>query len=99
MHYYSRLVVVDRIGKNMSERMMRRKDAPNRSVTEIGSGDYVKVGSRWERVVSNSDHGAAQPQRDGNWRITTESGRTITGWSANRYAKAEDMEPRQLRFT
>jgi hypothetical protein len=74
--------------------LSRRHDAPSRGVTEIGPGDYVKIGSRWERVVSNSDYGAERPQRDGNWRVQTEGGGTHSGWSINRYAKAEDMEER-----
>ncbi len=78
----------------MSERLMRQHDAPVRSVTDIGPGDFVKVGTHWRRVVSNSDFGAEHPQRDGNWRIETEGGGTRTGWSINRYAKAEDMRPR-----
>lgn len=61
------------------------------NVTEVGPGDYVKIGSHWEKIISNSDYGALRSQKDGNWRIQTERG-TYSGWSINRYAKAEEIE-------
>jgi hypothetical protein len=70
------------------------RSAPSRSVTDIGPGDYIKVGRQWKQVRSNSDHGADRPQRDGNWRVTTTDGSTYSGWGINLYAKAEDMVQR-----
>lgn len=66
-----------------------RPDAPSRSVTEVGRGDYVKVGSRWERIESNSAAGAPRTPRD--WTVQTEGG-TYGMYGINRYAKAEDLE-------
>lgn len=68
-----------------------RPDAPTRKVTEIGPGDYVKVGSVWRRVEANSAHGAQHTPRD--WTIRSEAG-THGMWGVNRYAKAEDLEER-----
>lgn len=62
---------------------------PSRSVTEVGPGDFVKVGSQWERIVSNSAHGAQRTPRE--WTVTTERG-SYGMYSINRYAKAEDMK-------
>jgi hypothetical protein len=76
----------------------RRTDAPDRSAPEIGPGDYVKIGSTWEKVATNDVHGQdihSTPEwRKGNWRVTTENGSTRSGWGINNYAKAEDMEER-----
>lgn len=71
--------------------MNLKSSAPNRSVTEVGPGDYVKVGpGRWERIESNSAHGAERTPR--NWTIRTESGRSLGMWDVHRYAKAADLE-------
>ena len=64
--------------------------APSRDVTDIGPGDYVKIGSRFEKVTSNSAHGAEQLPR--NWTIRTEGGGTYGMYDIARYAKAEDVE-------
>ena len=72
----------------------RRADAPGRDVTDVGPGDYVKVGSRWERIESNSAHGAERAHDAWPWTVRTENGRSYGGFSINRYAKAEDMETR-----
>jgi hypothetical protein len=71
--------------------MLRQKDdAPVRSVTEITTGDYVKVGSRWQRVASNSAAGENRTPRD--WTVQLENGASRGPMSINRYAKAEDIE-------
>lgn len=71
----------------------RKPDAPpSRSVAEVGPGDYVKIGSRWERIAHNSAAGAERTPRD--WSVRTESGASYGMWSINAYAKAEDMEQR-----
>ena len=72
----------------MSKRI--KTSAPSRSVQEIGPGDYVKVGGRFEKVSSNSAHGADHTPR--NWTVTTEGGRSYSMWDIGRYAKAGDVE-------
>lgn len=69
----------------------RRDDAPSRSVTEVGPGDYIKIGSRWKRVEANSAEGASHLR---SWSVRTEDGMIHDMWSINRYAKAEDMQER-----
>lgn len=68
----------------------RRGDSPSRGVQEIGRGDYVKIGSHWKRVESNSGQGKPGFPRD-PWTIRTEDGGSYGMWDINRYAKAEDM--------
>lgn len=74
------------------DRLDRRHDAPDRSVTDVGPGDYVKIGSHWERIAHNSAHGAERTPRD--WTVRTEGGSSYGMYNINRYAKAEDMERR-----
>jgi hypothetical protein len=69
----------------------RRDDAPSRSVTEVGPGDYIKIGSHWKRIHENSAQGSRAPR---NWTILTEDGMAFGEWRINRFAKAEDMRPR-----
>ncbi len=66
-----------------------KSNAPSRSVTDIGPGDYVKIGSHWEQIRSNSAHGAEHTPR--SWTVRTESGEHGM-YGINRYAKAEDLE-------
>ncbi len=66
-----------------------KSGAPSRNVTEVGPGDYVKIGSRFEKITSNSAHGAEHTPR--SWTVRTENG-TYDMMSINRYAKAEDIE-------
>lgn len=68
--------------------LRQRTDAPSRSVTDIGPGDYVKIGSTWRQVESNSAHSAERTPR--NWTICSEIG-THDMWAINSYAKAEDL--------
>lgn len=72
----------------MSKRL--KSDAPSRNVTQIGPGDYVKIGSSWRRVSSNSAQGAEHTPR--SWSVTTEDGGSHGMFGINRYAKAEDLE-------
>lgn len=74
------------------KRLDRDTSAPSRSVTDVGPGDYVKIGSHWERIRSNSAHGAEQTPR--SWTVTTEGGGSYGMYGINRYAKAEDMRER-----
>jgi hypothetical protein len=67
-----------------------KQDAPSRSVTDVGAGDYVKIGSSWKRISSNSAEGAARVPK--SWSVTTEDGETYSMWDVNRYAKREDLE-------
>jgi hypothetical protein len=71
--------------------MTRRMDAPDRSISDVGPGDYVKIGSRWEKIASNSATGKQRL----DWKtetVRTESGGAHGMMGINRYAKAEDME-------
>ena len=61
----------------------------SRMVTEVGPGDYVKIGQRWEKIIENSAFGAERTPRE--WSITTTGG-TYGMYDINRYAKAEDFE-------
>jgi hypothetical protein len=74
----------------------KRADAPVRSASDVGPGDYVKLGSTWHPIRSNDVFGhnihETEAWRKGNWRIETTTGRTVSGWSAMNYAKVEDME-------
>jgi hypothetical protein len=74
-----------------------RKEGPvlkpstaGRSVTEIGPGDYIKVGTQFLQVASNSAAGASRTPRE--WTIKTIDGSTHGMWDVRRYAKSEDME-------
>jgi hypothetical protein len=59
-------------------------------VTDVGPGDYVKIGSRWKEIKSNSEQGKTHPQRDGNWTVTTTDGQRHSGWGINAYAKSSE---------
>ena len=67
-----------------------KSSAPSRSVTDIGPGDYVKIGSHWEKVASNTAQGAEHTPR--SWTVKTESGSEHGMFGINRYAKVEDLE-------
>jgi hypothetical protein len=74
--------------------LTRRADAPDRSVTEVGAGDYIKIGNRWETITHNTAAGATRTPNE--WTVTTDRGRTYGMFSIYRYAKAEDMEDRMI---
>lgn len=67
-----------------------KTDAPTRGVTEVGPGDFVKIGSRWERITTNSAQGAPHAPR--SWAIRTEGGGSYGMYDIGRYAKAEDLK-------
>ncbi len=70
---------------------MRHKDnAPTRSAMDVGRGDYVKIGSSWHKIASNTAHGQEYTPR--NWTVQTEDGHTVDMWGVKLYAKAEDIE-------
>lgn len=68
----------------------RRVDAPSRSVTEVGPGDFVKVADGWLRIHSNSAFEADPLPR--SWVIVTQDGMAHGMYDIGLYAKAEDME-------
>jgi hypothetical protein len=72
----------------MSKRL--KSNAPSRSVTDVGRGDYVKIGSQWQKIESNSASGAEHTPR--SWTVRTEGGGEHGMFGINRYAKAEDLE-------
>ena len=65
-----------------------RSDAPSRGIGEIGTGDFVKIGSEWKEVSFNSAQGTRLPK---SWTIRTTDGGSYDMFDVNRYAKAEDM--------
>lgn len=67
-----------------------KQEAPARGVTEVGPGDYVKIGQRWERVTANTAQGASHAPR--SWTVQTEGGRSYGMYDIGRYAKAEDLD-------
>lgn len=69
--------------------MRRKSAAPTRTVTEVGRGDYVKIGSTWKRIASNSAQGQTRPR---HWLVRTEDGQTYGRGEIMLYAKAEDIE-------
>jgi hypothetical protein len=69
----------------------RLKDwTTHRNAMEVGPGDYVKIGTRWERIASNTAHGSKSLPR--SWSVSTENGRSYGMFEIMRYARAEDME-------
>jgi hypothetical protein len=58
--------------------------------TDIGPGDYVKIGSRWAKVAGNTAFGSPTTPR--NWTVRTEDGAAYGMWQINAYAKAQDLE-------
>lgn len=64
--------------------------APSRSVTDVGPGDFVKIGSQWKEITANTAAGAERTPRD--WTVTTTGGSPHGMFSINRYAKKEDLE-------
>jgi hypothetical protein len=67
-----------------------KKSVPTRSVMDVGRGDYVKIGQRWEKIVANSASGAGTTPR--HWEVRTKGGGSYGMFQINRYAKAGDLE-------
>jgi hypothetical protein len=67
-----------------------KEDAPFRSVTDVGPGDYVKVGSEWKQIASNSAAGSERTPRE--WTVTTRDGGSYGMWNIKRYAKKGDLD-------
>ena len=65
-----------------------KPDAPSRDVTEVGAGDYVKIGSSWHEIRSNSAYGRKLPRE---WTVETIDGHKVGMYGIRRYAKAEDI--------
>jgi hypothetical protein len=55
----------------------------------VGVGDYVKIGTQWKRIGSNSATNQKHPR---DWSIHTADGGLYGMFGINRYAKAEDLE-------
>lgn len=66
-----------------------KKDVPSRSVGEVGKGDFIKVGSVWKEIASNSGEG---PHHQKSWSVETTDGGSYGMFSIKRYAKKEDLE-------
>lgn len=62
-------------------------------VTEVGPGDYVKIGSRWKQIAANSAQGADHTPR--SWTVTTTDGASYGMFGINAYAKAEEVTREQ----
>jgi hypothetical protein len=60
-----------------------------RSVTEVGPGDYVKIGRDWKRIESNSAHGQQRTPR--SWTVRTTDGASYGMYDINLYAKASEL--------
>jgi hypothetical protein len=60
------------------------------SVTEVGPGDYVKIGSQWKEIRTNSAHNAPYTPRE--WTVTTTDGQTHGMFGINAYAKKEERQ-------
>lgn len=67
-----------------------KNNAPVRSTTDVGPGDYVKIGSQLKQISSNTAHGAERAPR--SWTVQTTDGGEYGMLRVNRYAKAEDFE-------
>lgn len=69
--------------------MNRNPHSPNRDVTEVDPGDYIKVGDRRLPIVTNSAYQSSSLPH--SWEIVTGEG-TYGMYDIYRYAKAEDMQ-------
>jgi hypothetical protein len=69
--------------------LILKSDAPFRGPTDVGIGDFVKIGAQWKRIKSNTAIGDSHPR---TWVIRTEDGLRYGPVNINRYAKAEDLE-------
>lgn len=69
-----------------------KSDAPSRSCTDVGPGDFIKVGPGWVEIESNTAHG--QPRTPRDWAVTDVNGVRHSMFGINRYAKAGDLEER-----
>lgn len=67
------------------------------SVTEIGPGDYVKVGpNRYceiAAVYGIKEDGRLRKPSEGFFGVTTPSGRAFDGWSCLAYVRRADLPP------
>lgn len=66
-----------------------RQDAPTRSVTDVGPGDFVKVDHGWMPIAKNSAYGKDPAPRE--WTIETTDGETYGMFDIYLYAKYGDM--------
>jgi hypothetical protein len=74
---------------NRRSAMQHKADAPHRSVTDIGPGDYIKdLSGQWVQVTHNTAAGAERTPRE--WTVTAD-GRAHGMYSIRAYAKAEDF--------
>lgn len=68
----------------------------SRSITEVGPGDYVKVGGRYEEIAGiEKDYGDREPRQGvvpKRWTLITTSGRRVDMFHAHSYHKKEDLQ-------
>ena len=69
--------------------MKLKSDAPSRSARDVGPGDFVKVGTSWKKIESNTASGQERTPR--SWSVKTEDGASYDMFSIRRYAKADDL--------
>lgn len=62
----------------------------SRDVTEVGRGDYVKIGQHWKKIEANTASGQVRTPK--SWTVRTTDGAEYGMFQINRYAKAEDIE-------
>jgi hypothetical protein len=59
---------------------------------DVHEATHVKVGGRYEKIVEKhgvrTDGSLARPS-EGGFSVTTDSGRTVSMWQAQRYGKKE----------
>jgi hypothetical protein len=74
-----------------------KDESVGRKATEVGPGDYVKVGQTWMKIEENTAHGASPPDSyvmPRTWTVKAENGQSYSPFEIGRYAKAEDIEDR-----
>ncbi len=65
---------------------------PARSVTEVGKGDFIKVGGQWKEIASNTAAGAERTPK--SWTVTTTDGGKYGMFNIDRYATKDDRASR-----
>lgn len=65
-----------------------------RSIHDISVGDYVKVGGKFEKIVSMYGiiEGRLAKPSEGGFGVITESGQTVSMWEAQSYHTAADVK-------
>lgn len=71
--------------------MRLKTSAPVRGAKDVKEGDYVKIGSQWKQIASNTAFGEERTPR--HWTVRTTDGASYDMFGINRYALADDLEP------